>query len=249
MEEELRFDVADAFDADYLYFYQHLTPELSKEQTDLIWRLLEIQPGMDVLDLACGHGRISNLLASRGARVTGLDATAMFLDRARAEAAELGLKVDYVEGDMRSLPWDGEFHRVVNWFTSFGYFDDSGNRQVLDQVYRVLVPGGKFLVEIQHRDGIMRVQREQFVVERDGNLLIDLNRFDPLTGRQHAERTIVRDGRVRRFRFFVRLFSFTELRDWFERAGFSDIVGYGEDGEPLNLDHRRMILIGRKPGD
>jgi hypothetical protein len=45
------------------------------------------------------------------------------------------------------------------------------------------------------------------------------------------------------------MFSFTELRDWFERAGFSDIVGYGEDGEPLNVNHRRMIVIGRKPGD
>lgn len=43
---------------------------------------------MDVLDLACGHGRIANRLASRGARVVGLDATALFLSLAREKARE-----------------------------------------------------------------------------------------------------------------------------------------------------------------
>jgi cyclopropane fatty-acyl-phospholipid synthase-like methyltransferase len=33
--------------------------------TELIWRLLELEPGMEVLDLACGHGRIANVLAAR----------------------------------------------------------------------------------------------------------------------------------------------------------------------------------------
>jgi 2-polyprenyl-3-methyl-5-hydroxy-6-metoxy-1,4-benzoquinol methylase len=38
---------------------------------------------MEVLDLACGHGRIANRLAERGARVIGLDATSIFLNRPR----------------------------------------------------------------------------------------------------------------------------------------------------------------------
>jgi SAM-dependent methyltransferase len=79
---------------------------------------------MEVLDLACGHGRIANRLAARGARVTGLDATPLFLDLARRDANARGVDVDYLEGDMRTLPWTGRFDRVVNWFTAFGYFDD-----------------------------------------------------------------------------------------------------------------------------
>ena len=70
-------------------------------------RLLDLEPGMEVLDLACGHGRIANRLTQRGARVTGLDATPLFLEHARRDAAERGVEVDYVAGDMRSLPWPG----------------------------------------------------------------------------------------------------------------------------------------------
>jgi len=104
--------------------------------------------GSDLLDLACGHGRIAKRLAARGVRVTGLDATALFLDRARAQAAAAGLEVEYVQGDMRSLPWpERSFDRVISWFTSFGYFADDENRRVLREACRVLRPGGTLLIE------------------------------------------------------------------------------------------------------
>src|SRR5215211_8756747 len=91
-----------AFDEDYLYFYEDLlSPERTAAEVDLIWKLLELEPGLELLDLACGHGRIANPLAERGVRVTGLDATPLFLELARADAAERGVEVEYVEGDMR----------------------------------------------------------------------------------------------------------------------------------------------------
>ena len=96
----------ELFGEDYLYFWEQVLPdELSDRQADLIWRLLELEPGMEVLDLACGHGRHANRLAERGARVTGLDSSPLFLERARADAAARGVAVEYVEGDMRTIPW------------------------------------------------------------------------------------------------------------------------------------------------
>lgn len=136
------------FDEDYLYFYEPLlTDEWSDGETDRIWRLAELEPGMEVLDLACGHGRIANRLAARGARVTGLDATPMFLDLARAEASARDVDVDYVNGDMRELPWESRFDAVVCWFTSFGYFGDDDNRLVLRETQRALKPGGRLLLD------------------------------------------------------------------------------------------------------
>jgi len=98
------FDVSEVFDDDYLYFYEPRLAEVSDADAELIWRLLELEPGMEVLDLACGHGRIANRLAEQGVRVTGLDATPLFLERARRDAAALGINVEYVEGDMRRSP-------------------------------------------------------------------------------------------------------------------------------------------------
>jgi SAM-dependent methyltransferase len=244
---EPSFDTQGLFDEDYLHFYAGmLGDERTDAEVERIWTLLALEPGMEVLDLACGHGRIANRLAARGCRVTGLDATPLFLDRARRDAADRGVRVDYVEGDMRELPWTGRFDRVVNWFTSFGYFDDAGNRRVLAQVAQALRPSGRFAVEVQHRDWIVGALLPSVLVERDGDLLVDRNRFDPLTGRIVTERIIVRGGQVRRVPFFTRLFGFTELRDWLLQAGFATVDAYGEDGAPLSPASRRQLAVARR---
>src|SRR3954469_15365179 len=129
MDEE--WPIAELFDEDYLHVYApRLADEISDAEAATVWELLGLSERSHLLDLACGHGRIANRLAQRGARVTGLDATPMFLDRARQGALERGVSVEYIHGDMRELPWSGEFDAVLSWFTAYGYFDDRQNREV-----------------------------------------------------------------------------------------------------------------------
>ena len=240
-------DREQVFDDDYLYFYgPFLTDERSDREAELVWRLLELEDGIEVLDLACGHGRIANRLGARGARVTGLDATPMFLELARADAAERGVAVEYVEGDMRELPWESRFDRVLCWFTSFGYFDDAGNRQVLREAWRALKPGGALLIENNNVAQLLPRALPWIVTERDGDFMIDSWKFDPVSGRGLSERIVVREGRVRRFDFAVRMFIAAELGDWLRNAGFERVEFYGGDGEPLTAESRRMITIARR---
>jgi SAM-dependent methyltransferase len=235
-----QFDYDDVFDEDYLYFFAPRLDETRDADTKLIWDLLGIRAGATLLDLACGHGRIANRLAERGASVCGLDAMPLFLERARAEASQVGLQADYVGGDMRALPWpDRSFDHVVSWFTSFGYFDDDQNQLVLREAYRVLRAGNN-LTQLLPR------WLPAVVVERDGNFVIDRSSFDPTTGRATTERVIVRDGGTRRFVFSVRMFIAVELRDWLLRAGFGHVDFFGEDGERLDVTSRRMIAIARR---
>jgi SAM-dependent methyltransferase len=226
---EPRFDVEDVFDEDYLHFYAEvLTDERTEREVDLIWRLLELGSGTEVLDLACGHGRIANPLAARGGRVTGLDATPLFLDYARRDAAARGVDVEYVEGDMRALPWAERFDAAIVWFTSFGYFGDDDNRRVLAEAAKALRTGGRLAIDVHNRDALVRRYDPGAarVTERDGDFLIDRGSFDVNTGRDEVERVVVRGGRVRRMRYSVRHFTFTELRDWLCAAGFADVAGY-----------------------
>lgn len=61
---------------DYLYIYfseNYLTHERTKKECTLIEQLCSLEKGDHVLDIGCGHGRISNELAHRGHRVTGID--------------------------------------------------------------------------------------------------------------------------------------------------------------------------------
>jgi SAM-dependent methyltransferase len=238
---------SEVFGDDYLHFYEgFLTDELSDAQVERIWNLFGLEAGMDVLDVPCGHGRIANRLAARGARVTGLDTDSLFLERARADATTRGVEVEYVEGDMRSLPWEERFDVVLNWFTSFGYFDDEGNRAWLREARRTLRPAGRLVIELHNRDAFARNWLPVTMSERDGDLLVDRHRFDLLAGRTVTERFTVRDGRVRTSEFSVRFFTFTELRDWLLEAGFSAVDVSGHEGESLTMEVRRMVVVATR---
>jgi SAM-dependent methyltransferase len=234
----------ELFGEDYLYFYElRLTDEVSDRQAELLWRLLGLQPGATVLDLACGHGRIANRLAARGARVTGLDADRFFLDRAREDAAARGVEVEYVEGDVRRVPWESRFDAVLLWFTSFGYFDDEGNEAVLRGLRRVLHGGGRAVVDLNHLPWILAHLQRQSFVRRDADVLLDDFVWHPESSVMDTHRVILRDGVVRETPYSIRMFMPAELRDLLLGAGFERVELLGPEGGPLTSDDRRLIAL------
>jgi SAM-dependent methyltransferase len=240
------FEFSEVFNDDYLYFYGPELEAVSDAQAETIWRLLDLEPGMEVLDLACGHGRIANRLTQRGARVTGLDARPLFLEHAHRDAAERGVEV-YVCGDMRSLPWpEHRFERVISWFTSFGYFDDIDNQKVLSEAHRVLRPGGRLLIENNNLAELLPRWLPAVVVERDGDFMIDRSTFEPATGRAVTERTCVRDGQVRRFTYSVCMFIAVELKGWLLAAGFDSVDQVDYEGAALAVGSGRMVSVAHK---
>jgi SAM-dependent methyltransferase len=242
------FDVESVFGEDYLHFYgPELTPERNAREADAIWKMLHLQPDGTVLDIGCGHGCIANELAKRGARVTGLDANARFLDSARGDAARAGVEVEYVEGDMRALPWRDHFDAALIWYTTFGYFDETDNQNVPRQTAAALRPGGRLLIEQINRTALLREGLPRnFVTERGNDLMIDLVQYDLRTDRTDTQRITVRDGRVRRTAFSVRLYGFTEFARLLGTAGFRSIEAFGRNGEPLTLYGRRLIVVAEK---
>jgi len=242
------FDTDSVFGDDYLHFYgPDLTAKRNEREADVVWRLLSLAPGDAVLDLGCGHGRIAIELAKRGVQVTGLDASADFLDLARKATASAGLHIDYIKGDMRDLSSHGMFDAAVIWFTTFGYFDDDDNKRVLDQAANILKPGGRLLIEQVHRNALLRQELPQrFVTERGDDLLIDLVDYDARAEQCKTERIVVRDGDVRRTTFAVRLYGLAELSGLLKVAGFSSVDGFGREGDTLTTYSRRLLTLAKK---
>jgi SAM-dependent methyltransferase len=93
-----------------------------KEAATFINRLLQhLQPAEKarLLDVACGRGRHSKLLAAKGFDVTGIDiAPASIAIAKQNENAHL----HFYEHDMRQPFWVNYFDYAFNFFTSFGYF-------------------------------------------------------------------------------------------------------------------------------
>jgi ubiquinone/menaquinone biosynthesis C-methylase UbiE len=238
----------EVFDDNYLYFSDvYLTPERTEKETQLIVKLFDLAPGMSVLDLGCGHGRIANRLAERGMRVTAVDANEKVLRRARRDAERMKVDVEYIAADIRALSFVNRFDCVLSWYTSFGLFDDDSNRQVLHEAHRALKPGGQLLIEHINRDLSLKNMQKTVVEERDGeDFMIDFITFDVMTSRSIRTRKFSRDGRVKTLRYFIRLFTITELADWMGQAGFSNVRGYGKEGEPFSLTSERMIVLGTR---
>jgi SAM-dependent methyltransferase len=239
----------DLFDEDYLWFYDETLERGSDAQVELILRLLDLPAASEVLDAPCGHGRIANRIADCGLRVAGLDSSRFFLDLARERASAAGVSVEYFEGDLRDMPFEGRFDAAINWFTSFGYFDEAGNRRVLEGFRRALKPGGVLLLEQANRDfllaNIPASGQAVWMSERGDDLMIDKVSFDALAGRSTTERIIVRDGRVRRTRFALAQPTAAELARMLRDAGFDDVRALDETGEGFTQRSRRLLMLAR----
>jgi ubiquinone/menaquinone biosynthesis C-methylase UbiE len=87
---------------------------LVDDQERVVLGFLGNVSGRDVLDAGTGTGRAAVALASRGARVTAIDASNEMLNVARQRAAALGLAVEFSEGDVHRLAYpDRTFDAVV----------------------------------------------------------------------------------------------------------------------------------------
>jgi len=244
------FEAGELFDDDYVWFYDEVYPAArSAAEAAEVVGLLGLPLGASILVVPCGHGRISNPLTAAGFVVTGVDSNESFLMRASFEAQTSGLDVEYLLGDMRDIPNDSQFDAVLCWFTSFGYFGDDGNRQVLREFARVLKPGGTVLIETINEATahlLLESPHAPSIVRRGEDTLSDYSSFDADTGRLVCDRTVIRDGLERHVEFAVRLPSVEEFTDWLAQAGFQDPVFSDRQGKPLTQESFRLVVMATR---
>lgn len=98
--------------------------------------------GRMVIDIGCGDGRFCRLLSGRGAAVTGIDLTEALIERARALGRE---GETYLVSDAEDLDGvrDGGFDLAVSYIVLTDLLD---YRRSIQEAYRVLRPGGRFVV-------------------------------------------------------------------------------------------------------
>lgn len=100
-----------------------------------------LQPGRQVLDVACGTGNLAVIAARHGCVVSGLDLASNLVDQARKRADDEGLSIAYVEGDAEELPYEAEqFDLVVSMF---GVMFAPRPALVVSELQRVTKPGGR----------------------------------------------------------------------------------------------------------
>lgn len=223
----------------------------SQEQTiqeaDFYEKALKIPNQAKILDIPCGNGRLSLELASRGYQVTGVDITERFIDSARRKASESQLSITFKTGDMRDLPWHEEFDTAFSAWGSFGYFDETGDRDFLEAVCRSLKTGGLFMMDIMVAESILpHFLKRTWSVWEDLTILQE-RQWNHETGRIDEEWTFIK-GDIKEIKYSsVRIYTYREITEMMKNAGFNSCSGYSDMSmTPFSLGGGRLFILGAK---
>ena len=107
--------------------------------------------GVRVLDIGCGNGYVLYHYARHGAEVTGVDLTRTAVELSRKRFALGGMNGEFLEIDGNKLPFPDDYFDIV---CSMGVLHHISNpRPMVDEIFRVLRPGGRLIVMLYHRHG------------------------------------------------------------------------------------------------
>ncbi len=209
------------FSEDYLRTVMPPTPPQVGKQCDFVLASLGLERGSTILDVGCGLGLHAVELTVRGYLVVGLDLSLPMVTRAAEEAQYRGLKINFLHADIRQIEFEGAFDAVICMGTTFGFFDDESNRDVLSRLHGALKPGGKLLLDVVNRDFAIRSQPNLVWFQGDDCVCMEESEFNFSTSRLHVKRTVMQeDGRQSDSEYSIRLYSLHELNALLRQEGF-----------------------------
>jgi ubiquinone/menaquinone biosynthesis C-methylase UbiE len=113
-------------------------------ERQLLLELIGDVHGRTILDVGCGDGELAVALWERGARVSGIDASAAMIAAARQRARRQGADITFAVGTAETLPYaPAVFERVVA-VTMLCFVDHAA--LALDEIGRILRPGGRLVI-------------------------------------------------------------------------------------------------------
>ena len=243
---------------DYLDLYRHRDKKDAAKILKLLFTNISIPKSAKVLDLACGNGRHSLLIARKGYYVTGIDLSKYLISKAKEklkdEYSSFRNRLRFEIGDMRCIEYKNEFELAVNLFTSFGYFEKhSDNLKVIKSISSALKKNGWFLFDFLNRDylkkhlvplDIKREKRNTIVLTRNINdgfvekdIFILKNKSAP------GSYPVLNSYKEK-----IRLYSFNEFRKMFRANGLKIVMVFGNyDGAKfIKSKSERLIILAQK---
>lgn len=208
----------------------HLTPQYSDAE----------KAQLSVLDLACGKGRHSRYMASKGFDVTGID----LAHKSIKYASQFEKKnLTFFEHDMRKPFRINYFDFILNIFTSFGYFDkEEDNLVALKNVCSGLKADGVFILDYFNSEWVRSTMQTDYHQETGGiNFHIQKH-----IENGHIFKTIEFEAHEKQYRFQekVRLFSLKEFEILFDKAGLKIIEKFGDyQLNPFNEKTSNRLII------
>lgn len=224
--------------------YKHRDEQEAAIFLDRLLQKIRVPIGSRILDLACGRGRHSRFLHSRGMQVHGVDLSPRSIQEANL-LSSVGLSFEL--RDMR-IPWSRpEFDLALSLFTSFGYFDtDEENGQVLETLRSAVHANGWVVLDFFNSQKVLNDLVEEEKEQRQ------IEAYTFYTHKWADNGSVKKEIRVHsseqdwQFSERVRAYSLSELILMSERAGLElkQIWGnYSLEAYDKDISDRCILLM------
>lgn len=206
-----------------------------------------------LLDLACGTGTMSLIMAQKGYDVIGVDNSPEMLGEAREKALEAGEDILFLCQDMCSIDLYGTADCTVCLLDSLNHLESK--EELLEAFKRVslfTVPGGLFVFDVNTEYKHKYVLGDNtFVYDNDDVYCVWQNEYDDESKTVEIFLDFFQEenGLYRRSSeyFAERAFSDSDIKNLLSEAGFTDIKAYGELRKTAPSDtEERVFYVARK---
>ncbi len=243
------------FAAVYDLFMDNVPYETWRDRIAELLKEYGVKDGL-VLDLGCGTGTMTELLAEAGYDMIGVDSSEEMLELAVEKRAASGRDILYLLQDMREFELYGTVRAVVSVCDSVNYITEEADLlQVLRLVNNYLDPGGIFLFDLNTVYKYEMLLGENTIAEsREEGSFIWENYYDPEEMLNQYDLTLFicrEDGLYEKYEetHFQRAYSEEQIRDLVKEAGMELLrICDADTGQEPSETTERIHVIAREHG-
>lgn len=236
--------------------YDRLTNDVAYRD---IWNFLETLLQAEnkhpetVLDLACGTGSMSILLAKKGYQVIGVDMSEEMLTEASQKAQELEENPPFfVHQRMEQLRLPMQVDCAISCLDSINYITNPEHcKKAMERVYQALAPGGIFLFDINSEEKLRGLDGQVFLDEDEDVYCVWRAEFDESENIcYYGIDLFQRQGKLWRRSFEEHreyAYSVAQLTEYLCQAGFTNVKVYGDKTHrPPEPGEQRIFITACK---
>lgn len=234
----------DWFSSDeYLSVYQHRNDDDAQKLLDLILVETNVSENASILDVACGAGRHTINLASKGFQVIGFDLSKSLLNTARQDAIKKHVHVNLFCGDLRKICLRKKFDLILNLFTSFGYFfSDEENFSFVKTAYHLLNKDCYYVFDFLNSNYLLNHLVPETVKGDENKKIIERRRIE---NNRVIKEISIQNGLIHSsYLESVQLYSRDKIILEFEKIGFKFVKDYGDyNGALFDIEKSQRLIL------
>lgn len=238
------------------YFDAFSINEHTDTKNAVIEKLLQKQKIKTILDMTCGTGSQVFYLIKHGYEVTGADFSPALLEIARAKAKKAKIKVQFIDGDMRTLKTE-KYDAVITIDNAVGHLTKPDFEKSMRNIAGNLNEGGIYIFDILNLDAMT----DQVLANDTSHLHTKINdsqihavqysTLDRVNNRLISHHyDIIQKGieepTIEKSKCALQIYTANELQEMLAKNGFKTLAQYGMDGSKFSKNKTTSILTVSK---